>query len=72
MSAVEVTDGIDVGHEVVLSRQGFGVFDLQITTRLADANPIVLSESIEQLDPRLQHPVPAVALGIMEAAFPGG
>ena len=42
-------DGVDVGHEVVLPGQGLGEFHLQVAPRLADANPIVLGEAIEQL-----------------------
>jgi hypothetical protein len=68
--AVELTDGIHVGHEVVLPGLGLVELDLQVTPRLADADPIVLSEAIEQLHARLQHSVPAIALGIMETAIP--
>jgi len=47
--AVELADGIHVGHEVVLPTEGPRELDLQVTPRLADANPIALGEAIEQL-----------------------
>jgi len=47
--AVELADGIHVGHEVVLPAEGPRELDLQVTPRLADANPIALGEAIEQL-----------------------
>src|SRR6266478_1929444 len=69
-SAVQIADGIHIGYEVVLATQGLGEFDLQVATRLADANPIVLRKAIKQLPPRLQHAVPAIALGVVKAALP--
>src|SRR6202035_3144729 len=50
--------------------QGFIEFDLQVAPRLRDANPIVLGKAIQQLHARLQHAVPAIALGIVEIAVP--
>src|SRR5712691_4545947 len=70
-SAVQIADGIHIGYEVVLATQGLGEFDLQVATRLADANPIVLRKAIKQLHPRLQHAVPAIALGVVKCRSPG-
>src|ERR1700722_12707392 len=69
-SAVQFSHGIYVGHEVVLAGQGFAEFDLQVAARLTDANPIVLGKAVEQLHPRLQHAIPAIPLGIVNAAVP--
>src|SRR6202035_1470531 len=54
-STVQLTDGIYVGHEIVLAGQGLAVFDLQVAPRLTDANPIVLGKAVQQLHTRLQH-----------------
>src|ERR1700722_13804947 len=69
-SAVQFTDGVHVGYKVVLAGQGFAEFDLQVAARLTDANPIVLGKAVEQLHARLQHAIPAIALGIVNAAVP--
>ena len=69
-SAIQFPDRIHEGHEVVLAGQGLCELNLQVAPGLADANPIVLGESLEQLHTRLQHAIPAVALGIVETAVP--
>jgi hypothetical protein len=46
-STVELSDGVHVGHEVVLPEQRLGELDLQVAPRLADANPVILGEAIE-------------------------
>ena len=68
----KLADGVHVGHEVVLPGQRLGELDLQVAPRLADANPIILGEPIEQLHARLQHAVPAIPLRIVKTAVPVG
>jgi hypothetical protein len=46
--SVKLTDGIDVGDELVLSSNRPGELDLQIALRLADLDAIVLAESVKQ------------------------
>src|SRR6266513_504864 len=52
---IEFADGIDVGHELVVSANRQDEFDLQIAPRLADADAIFLTETLQQLNALLQH-----------------
>ena len=49
--AIEFSDGIDVGNEVVLVADGPGELDLQILLRLGDLDTIVLAEPVKSMIP---------------------
>ena len=68
--AIQLAQGVDVGHEIVLPGQGLGEFHLQVAPRLTDADAVVLGKAIKQLHAGLQHAVPAIPLGIVEAGVP--
>jgi hypothetical protein len=53
-----------------LPAQELGEFDLQVSSRLTDANAIVLGKTIQQLHTGLQHAIPAVPLRIMDTILP--
>src|SRR5579864_2511345 len=65
--AIESPYGVDVSDEVVAARKLSSEFDLQVTLRLADPDPIVLAESGQQCDPLPEHPIPGVSIGVMQA-----
>src|SRR5579864_601347 len=65
-TAVESSDGIDVGHELIASRERAHELDLQIPSGLADADPVVLAKALKELNALLEHLVPAVALGVVQ------
>src|ERR1700693_1024182 len=69
-NTVELSDGIHVGYAVILLRELLAESNLQVVPSLADVNPVVLGKAIEQLHARLQHAIPAVPLGIVNAAVP--
>src|SRR5437660_7402373 len=52
---IEVTDRIDVGHELVVPADWQSEFDLQVAPRLTDADAVILTEAFEQLNALLQH-----------------
>ena len=56
--SVKFADGIDVGYEVVLSGDRSIELDLQIASRLANLDTIVLTESVEQHDALPEHAIP--------------
>src|SRR5580698_11664951 len=64
--AVERSDGIDVGDEVILLRQWPLELDLQVAAGLANADAVVLTEPVQELEALLQHPVPAIALWVVK------
>src|SRR5579864_8752800 len=66
---IESPDRIHIGHEVVAGCEGAHKLDLQIATRLADANAIFLRKALEQLNALLEHRVPAIALGVVQRLF---
>src|SRR5205807_757357 len=65
-SAIQLPNGIDEGHELVLAGNRSCKLDLQVAAGLADANPVILAETIEQLDSLLEHAVPGVAVRVLE------
>ena len=64
--AIQVPDSIDVGHEVIGFRDRSGELDLQVAPGLANPDAVVLAETLQQLNPLLQHPVPGIAFGILQ------
>src|SRR5208282_5071863 len=65
--AVQFTNGVDVSDKTVAGSQGPIELNLLGGTRVANANPAVLSETFEQLDALLQHTVPGVAARVGQA-----
>ena len=45
-------------------------FDLQIPAGLANADPILLAEALEQLDALLEHAVPGIAMRVLQWLTP--
>ena len=41
-------------------------FDLQVAQRLADADAVILTETLQQLNPLLQHSIPTVILRVLQ------
>src|SRR5437870_13721314 len=63
--AVQLSDRVDVGYEVILFGNGSHELDLQVTAQLANADAVVLAEPLEELNPLLQHAVPGVAVRVL-------
>src|SRR5439155_19252959 len=63
---VQPSDGIDVGHELVLAGKRPHKLDLQIAAGLANAHAIFLAEAVEQLDALLEHAIPGIAMRVLE------
>src|SRR5213592_695030 len=63
--AVQHSDRVDVGYEVILFRNCPGEPDLQVAAWLANADAVVLTEPVQELDPLLQHAVPSVAVRVL-------
>ena len=63
-----MSDGVDVGDEVIALRERPCELDLQVLLGLANADTVVLGEALEQLDALLQHAVPRSAVRILELA----
>src|SRR2546430_13067764 len=64
--AIEFADCIDVGYEFVVSANRQDEFDLQVAQRLADADAVILTETLQQLDALLQHSIPTVILRVLQ------
>src|SRR2546421_10358885 len=47
---VEFADCIDIGHELVLPANRQNEFDLQVALRLPDADAVILTETLQQLN----------------------
>ena len=60
--AIQFSDGVNIGDEVILPGQWPLELDLQVALRLANTDAVVLAEPVQELDALLQHPVPAVAI----------
>src|SRR5438477_7881172 len=67
---IEFADCINVGHELVLSANRQNKFDLQVASRLADADAIILTETFQQLNALLQHSIPTVILRVLQILLP--
>src|SRR5439155_15467393 len=65
--AVQRSDRVDVGYEVILFRNCPGELDLQVAARLANADAVVLAEPLEELDSLLQHAVPGISVRVLQA-----
>src|SRR5439155_11730711 len=65
--AVQRSDRVDVGYEVILFRNCPGELDLQVAARLANADAVVLAEPLEELNPLLQHAVPGISVRVLQA-----
>ena len=61
-----MSNGVDVGHEGIATRERSDELDLEVLAGLANANAIVLDEALEQLDALLQHVVPSTAFRILK------
>src|SRR6266705_797580 len=48
--AVQLSDRVDVGYEVILFGNGSHELDLQVAARLANADAVVLAEPLYELD----------------------
>ena len=65
--AVQLSDRVDVGYEVILFGNGSHELDLQVAARLANADAVILAESVQEHDALLEHSVPAVVTGVVQA-----
>src|SRR5207244_11890160 len=63
---IELSHGIYVGDEVVAARERPRELDLHVPPGLANADTVFLTEAIEQLNPLLQHAVPAVPVRVVQ------
>src|SRR5207244_5051420 len=70
--AVQLSDRVDVGYEVILFGNGSHELDLQVAARLANADAVVLAEPLEELDSLLQHAVPGVTVRVLQALVLAG
>ena len=64
---VQLSNGINIGDEIVLARNWPRELDLQVATRLADANAVVLAESVQKLNALLQHAIPCITVRVVQA-----
>ena len=64
--AVQFSDAIDVGHEIVAIRKRTNEFHLEVLLWMADVNAIFLCKSFEQHDPLPQHAFPIVPVAEFE------
>src|ERR1017187_3616418 len=64
---VEFADGIDVGDEVFRFANRPRELDLQIMSRPADLDTIVLAEPGQEHDSLSKHTIPGVSVGVMQA-----
>ena len=69
MSAVQLADCIDISDKVVLAAYSSRELHLQVTTRVKDANAVVMNEALEKLNSLAQHVLPAVVPGIFKVSF---
>jgi hypothetical protein len=65
-SAVQRSNGVDMGDEVVPVRKRLAELDLEILARLANVDAIILGEALEQLDTLPDHAVPSTAIRIFK------
>src|SRR5205823_2031256 len=65
-AVVQLSDGIDVRHELVLARKRPDKLELQVAAGLTNADAIVLAEAIEQLNALLEHAVPGIPMRVLE------
>src|SRR5438552_12925967 len=65
--AVQLSDRVDVGYEVILFGNWSHELDLQVAARLANADAVVLAEPLEELDSLLQHAVPGISVRVLQA-----
>src|SRR5437016_5360289 len=65
--AVQRSDRVDVGYEVILVGNRPPELDLQVAARLANADAVVLAEPLEELDSLLQHAVPGISVRVLQA-----
>src|ERR1700680_1031985 len=63
---VEGADGNDICDELVAIRERSNELHLQVLARRADANAILLSQLLKEVDSLVCHPVPGVTLAIFE------
>ncbi len=67
--AIQYPNCIDVSHKIVGRRYRFCELDLQIPSRLSNADSILLGETIQQLNTLLQHAVPRNSVRIGKAGL---
>src|SRR5438270_8301823 len=65
--AVQLSDGVDVGYEVIFFGNWSHELDLQVAARLANADAVILAEPLQKLNPLLQHAVPGITLRVLQA-----
>src|SRR3989442_11807134 len=69
MLSVQLPEGIDIGDEFIASGESTNHLDLQVLLRAADADTILLRESLEQMDSLVDHTVPGVSFGVFEGGL---
>jgi hypothetical protein len=67
-----VSDGIDVGDELVSIREYSGRFQLQVLLRPSDPNSIILYKLLKQMDSLVEEFVPGIAFRIFKGRLAVG
>src|SRR2546430_2679318 len=65
--AVQLSDRVDVGYEIVRLGKCPGELDLQVAAWLANADAVVLAEPVQELNPLLQDAVPGISVRVLQA-----
>ena len=60
--AIEVTNGINVGHELIGIREFPYHLDLKVLLRLGNLDSVVLGEILEEMHTLMEQPVPGLSL----------
>ncbi len=64
--AVQIPEGIDIGHEVLTVGKLTDQLGLQVAPRLADADAIIPSQLLQQLHALASQPLPVVPVAVLE------
>src|SRR6266851_5771623 len=67
-STINFANRVEVSDKLASFRKGSKYFDLEIFPRVRDADPIILDESLEQVNPLMHQTIPGFALFIFESS----
>src|SRR6266851_1568472 len=67
-SIINFANRVEVSDKLAPFRKGSKYFDLEVFPRIRDADPIILDESLKQVDPLMHQTIPGFSLFIFESS----
>src|SRR6266852_1578715 len=67
-SVINFANRVEISDKLASSPKDSKYFDLEILPRVRDADPIVLDESLEQVDPLMHQTIPGFSLFVFESS----